>query len=315
MGRARGANALMALAFEETYGAAPASGFSTMSFVSSDLGTSQGLVADDQLGQGRDPLDPTQDVIDNGGNLTIPVGVEAFGLWLKLLMGAPTTTGTGPYVHSFESGASALPSASIEIGHPDVPFYEMHSGIMANELTLEMQRGKGSKLTASLGLLGQGSATGTSSDAGTPAAVSQERFSHFNGSVSRNNTAIGSVTMAKLTFSNQLEPVEVIRSDGKVLGFDPGVTAVTGELRVRFDSTTLLDQANAGTSCDLDLLWEISAGKSLAIAVPRIFIERPKLPVSGPNGIEQTYSFIAARQSNGDPMMTAALTNALASYA
>ncbi len=314
MGRARGANALMALAFESTYGTTPASGFSKMSFVSSDLGTMQGLVADDQLGQGRDPLDPTQDVIDNGGSLTLPVGVESFGLWLKLLMGAPTSAGAGPYTHTFESGASSLPSASIEIGHPEVPFYEMHSGIMANELTLEMQRGKGAKLTASMGLLGQGSATDTSSNAGTLTDVSKERFSHFNGSVSREDSTLGSVTMAKLTFSNQLEGIEAIRSDGKIGGFDPGVCAVTGELRVRFDSTTLLDQANAGSSCDLDLLWEIDANKSLAIAVPRIFIERPKLPVSGPNGIEQTYSFIAAKQSNGDPMMTAVLTNSRADY-
>jgi hypothetical protein len=314
MARARGANALMALAFESTYGTAPASGFSKMSFVSSDVGTSQGLVPDDQLGQGRDPSDPTQDVIDNGGSLTLPVGVEAFGIWLKLLMGAPTSAGAGPYTHTFTSGASALPSASIEIGHPEVPFYEMHSGVMANELTLEMQRGQGSLLTANLGLMGQGSATATSSSAGTLADVSQERFSHFNGAVSRNNSALGEITMAKLMFSNQLEPIEAIRADGKIGGFDPGVCAVTGELRVRFADTTLLDQANQGASCDLDLLWQIDANKSLAIAVPRIFIERPKLPVSGPNGIEQTYSFIAARQSNGDPMMTAVLTNSRADY-
>ena len=315
MGRARGANAIMALAFESTYGTAPATGFSQMNFVSSDLGTTQGLVEDDQLGKGRDPLDPTQDVIDNGGNVSIPVGVEAFGLWLRLLMGAPVSAGAGPYTHTFVSGATALPSASIEIGNPDVPFYEMHSGIMANELMLEMQRGKGAKLTASIGLMGQGSATDTSSNAGTLAEVSQERFSHFNGSVSRNNSTLGSVTMAKLTFSNNLEAIETIRADGKVGGFDPGQTAVTGELRVRFDSTTLLDQASGGTSCDLDLLWQIDAGKSLAIAIPRIFIERPKLSISGPNGIEQTYSFIAARQANGDPMMTAVLTNARETYA
>ena len=315
MGRARGANAIQALAFESTYGTAPASGFTTMNFVSSDLGTSQGLVADDQLGKGRDPLDPTQDVIENGGNMTLPVGVEGFGVWLKLLMGAPVTTGAGPYVHTFQSGAAALPSASIEIGHPEVPFYEMHSGVMASELSLEMQRGKGAKLTAGLGLMGQGSATGTSSNSGTPAELSDERFSHFNGSVSRNDSTLGAVTMAKLTYSNGLDPLEELRADGKIGGFDPGVASVTGELRVRFDSTTLLDQAAQGQACDLDLGWQIDAGKSLAIAIPRIFIERPKLPVNGPDGIEQTYRFIAARQSAGNPMMTAVLTNGHDSYA
>ena len=118
-----------------------------------------------------------------------------------------------------------------------------------------------------------------------------------------------------LTYSNNLDPVEAIRADGKIGGFDPGVGAVTGELRVRFDSTDLIDQATSGQNCDLDLLWQIDADKSLAIAIPRLFFQRPKLPVTGPNGIEQTFNFTAARQSNGDPMMTAVLTNSRASYA
>jgi hypothetical protein len=52
----------------------------------------------------------------------VPVDVINIGHWLRLLLGAPTTTGTTPnYTHSFGSGAATLPSQAIEVGYPDVP--------------------------------------------------------------------------------------------------------------------------------------------------------------------------------------------------
>ena len=59
MARARGANAVMAGAFETTYGTAPLSGFKKLPFVSAALGDEQGLIASDLLGYGREPLPPS----------------------------------------------------------------------------------------------------------------------------------------------------------------------------------------------------------------------------------------------------------------
>jgi len=53
MARAYGANAQLLAAFETTYGVAPASGFVRFPFVSSSLGSEQGLIDSDILGQGR----------------------------------------------------------------------------------------------------------------------------------------------------------------------------------------------------------------------------------------------------------------------
>ena len=56
MARAQGARAQMALAFETTYGTAPASGYTKMPFASTTLGAEQPLIDNELLGFGRDPL-------------------------------------------------------------------------------------------------------------------------------------------------------------------------------------------------------------------------------------------------------------------
>ena len=50
MARAQGARALMALAFETTYGTPPASGFTRMPFASTSLGAEQPLLNSELLG-------------------------------------------------------------------------------------------------------------------------------------------------------------------------------------------------------------------------------------------------------------------------
>lgn len=92
MGRARGANALLNLKFETVYGTPPSGDYQQLPFVSSNLGEEQQLLESDLLGLGREGLDPTLDVANNDGDLTVPVDNRAFGYWLMLLFGAPTTT-------------------------------------------------------------------------------------------------------------------------------------------------------------------------------------------------------------------------------
>ena len=60
MGRARGANAKLAGAFETTYGTVPGSGFLPLPFVSSTMGPEVGLIEDDLLGNGRENRDPKE---------------------------------------------------------------------------------------------------------------------------------------------------------------------------------------------------------------------------------------------------------------
>ena len=166
MARAQGARAQMALAFETVYGSPPVGGFTKMPFASTTLGAEQPLLNSELLGYGRDELAPIKDAVTADGDVVVPLDAEAFGFWLKAAFGAPTTTGTGPWTHEFQSGAWTLPSLSIETGMPEVPRYAMYSGCVLDQITWQMQRS--GLLTATARLVAQGETVGTTT---SPSAV------------------------------------------------------------------------------------------------------------------------------------------------
>lgn len=313
MARARGANAVMAAAFETTYGTPPVAGYKKLPFVSSALGDEQNLIASDLLGYGREPLPPSRDVVNNEGDVVVPVDLRNFGYWLKLLLGAPTTVdNSGVYTHTFVSGALTLPSMSIEVGMPEVPSYGMNFGVRANSMKIQLQRS--GLLNATMSLIAQGETKAGASAAGSPTEAAIERFSQFMGEIKRDGTSLGHIVSAELTYSNNLDKVEVIRPDGRIEDADPAVVAVSGTVNVRFADTVLLDQAVAGTACELSFGWAIGADKSLLFTLHEVYLPKPKQPISGPGGIQAAFAFQAAEDPALQKTMTVALENDVSTY-
>jgi len=122
MARARGANAILALAYAGSYGAVPATGFKKLPFVTCDLGDAQGLIESDVLGNGREPQTPGQDVINNEGTAQVPVDLRAFGYWLKLLFGAPTTAAGIAATGSLTFDAQPAEDSTITINGTEFTF-------------------------------------------------------------------------------------------------------------------------------------------------------------------------------------------------
>ncbi|MBD9529122.1 phage tail tube protein [Paracoccus sp. PAR01] len=312
MARAQGARSQLAAAFETVYGTPPATGFKRMPFAGSTLSAEQPLLSSELLGYGRDPLAPIKDAITSDGDLTIPIDAETFGVWLKAAFGSPTTTGTGPYVHDFETGNWTLPSLAIEVGMPEVPRFAMYSGVMLNQLSWTMQRS--GLLIASAALVAQGETIAITSQAGTIADLDLIRFGHFNGSIERNGTALGNVVSAQITYANNLDRIETIRNDGMIDGADPTIAALTGSIEVRFADTTLVQQAINGTPCELEFAYVLPGGQSLTITVHAVYLPRPRVEISGPSGVQATFDWQAALDPASGCMATITLTNDIASY-
>ena len=307
MARAQGARAQIALAFESTYGTPPASGFTRMPFASTTLGAEQPLLSSELLGYGRDPLAPIKDAVTADGDVVVPIDAEAFGFWLKAAFGDPITTGTGPYTHEFRSGSWTLPSMSLETGMPEVPRYAIYSGCVLDQLSWQLQRS--GLLTATARLVAQGETVGTVSSAGTPAPIDLRRFGHFNGAITRNGAALGNVVSAQISYANNLDRIETIRADGRIDGADPSIAALTGSIEVRFADSTLVTQALDGEACALEFSYALPSGESFTFTVHAVYLPRPRIEVSGPQGVQATFDWQAARDSTLGRMCTATLIN------
>lgn len=312
MARARGQNAKMALAFETAYGTPPVTGYKAMPFLSCQLGAEQGLIESDILGYGRYTQDPTYDVVTNDGDVVVPLDTRSFGYWLSLLLGAPTSGATGAlYQHSFESSAMVLPTASIEVGFPDIPKYSTHYGVGANTLQIQMQRS--GLASATIGLIGKGetvlantTAAGTPADFGPPL-----RFASASGSVTVDGLAVGEVVSANVNFSNGLDKDETIRPDGEINGIDAGMPSMSVSLTTKFADVTLYNKATSKTPVSIVLAWALG-NYIMKLEMGRLFLPRTKKPISGPGGIQSEFNAIGS--AGGRPLLIATLINDVVSY-
>ena len=313
MARAQGARAQMALAFETTYGTPPASGFTRMPFASATLGAEQPLLNSELLGYGRDPLAPIKDAVTADGNVVVPIDAQAFGFWLKAAFGDPTTTGTAaPYSHEFRSGGWTLPSFAIETGMPEIPRYAIYSGCVLDTLSWQMQRS--GLLTATASVVAQGETIAPASAAGTLAELGLQRFGHFNGAITRNGTALGNIVSAEITYANNLDRVETIRSDGRIDGADPSIAALTGRIEVRFADQVLVNQAINGDPCEMTFAYVLPSGETLTLTAHAVYLPRPRIEIAGPQGVQATFDWQAARDATLGRMCTVILVNSIEDY-
>ena len=310
MPRAIGANCRLLMIPEATYGTAPAGDWLRMPVLSCDLGAEQPLLDADVIGVGssRDPAAPFLDTVTVQGQAVVPVDLVNIGHWLRLLLGPPTTTGTSPnFIHSFGSGAAALPSNSIEIGYPDVPNYDLCTGVRAD--TLEIDFSPTGPATVTFGLMGQGSTRGASSSGGTPTSAAYTAFNKAQGAINRNGSALAQVTGARMTYANGMEMVRTIRADRKVEGVDPGIARATGQITARFADTTLLTQAQNNAPAEFAFGYTIDANRSLTFTLHEVYLALAKTPVEGPGGVEASFEFRAAYNATATRMMTVVLKN------
>lgn len=216
------------------------------------------------------------------------------------LVAAATSKGTisgaalagGTNKHVFASGAADLPSMAIETGLTEVPTYEMNYGARGNTLRIEMSR-RG-LLNATLGLVAKGAnAPAATSGAGTPTSLDTLRFAQATGSIEQDGVELGHVVSASINYSNNLDKVETIRSDGEIEDADPGMSTGGGNLTIRFADMALLDKATGRTPVAISAGWSFGAN-SLKFIYQRCMLPRPKRPITGPGGIQASFDFQAS---------------------
>ncbi len=165
--------------------------------------------------------------------------------------------------------------------------------------------------TATARLVAQGEAIGS---AGTPAAIELKRFSHFNGAISRNGAPLGNIVSAEITYANNLDRIETIRADGRIDGADSSIAALTGRIEVRFADQTLVTQVINGEACELAFGYALPSGESLTLTAHAVYLPRPRIEIAGPQGVQATFDWQAAREGTLGRMCTVTLVNDIEEY-
>ena len=119
---------------------------------------------------------------------------------------------------------------------------------------------------------------------------------------------------AEITYANNLDRIETIRSDGKIDGADPSIAALTGRVEVRFADQVLVNQAIAGDPCELEFGYALPSGESFTFTVHAVYLPRPRIEIAGPQGVQATFDWQAARDAGVGRMCTATLVNDIEEY-
>ncbi|MGL4963185.1 MAG: phage tail tube protein [Inquilinus sp.] len=209
-----------------------------------------------------------------------------------------TLVGGGLIRHVWHSGASVLPSMSLETEHRDLAlgdlrFYQ-RMGVGLN--TLQIDRDRAGSVRATLGLIGQSESRTAATAAGVPVQYPVDLYSQFQGSIRFDGEGTANLTGGNMAFGNNLDAVPVIDNDGMIGGLDPGATQLGFSLTGRLSTTRLKARADAGLASELQFGFRAPTnGAEVVFTAHQVQLPKPRYEIPGPGGIEVTWDARGSR--------------------
>lgn len=317
MAQQRGVTAKLMLGFESVEGTAPASGF-TLPIISESLAQSRNKTSSTVLTGDRNPRRPFSGNRQSTGSITVPVDSTALPYWLYAAFGAPTTTGSGPYVHEFKV-SSTQPSISLEKQFTDLgtAAYILYEGCKVQSASLNFTTD--GEFTMTFNVAGATQEVNSSAFDASPTAVSMSRINSLNNAVEEGGAALlatngmksGSINMDfGLDLSNY-----VIGNDGTLLGIPEGILSVTGNIVTKFESTALMTKALNDTESSLKWTATESATSIFEVEVPELEYADNATAIEGPQGLVLPLDFTGFYENDAEAsVIVFRITNSVASY-
>ncbi len=305
-----------------TYAAEPAAGdgpFVALPFLSFTAGSRAQLETVAELPSSRLPPELVDGLREASGELRVALDLETIGWHLTNLLGAPTTSGSGPYTHVWALGQTPPPFVAFEVGHRGLatPLYTRASGFVYQQMSIDSAKRGGSQ-DVRFGLLGGRTVKAAATLDADPverAAVQIARA--YQGTISIDGTAAASVVEFSARLSNGLAADQsLINGTPDPAAVDPvEPVSADGNLRVRFRDFTLYDAAKAGTLLRVDQVWSLSASRSLTLTWRNVRLGEETPRVEGAGVVEIGFPWRLAAPPAGQAPLTATLVNGRASYA
>jgi len=300
MPQQKGVTSQLVIGEESTFKTLASAGF-LMPFNSMNLKGSQAVNTPGTLTGTRNPAVPFRGNRDVGGTIVAPLDATAFWYWLQMMFGDPTTTGTGPYVHTFDIG-DTMPSYSIEAQYTDLStnLYYQYTGCKVNNWSMNL--GGDGELVSNIDVIGCVDTQATSPfDASPTSMISLDRLDNFEVSLEEGGGALSNALEVSFAVNFGLDPNNYVIGGSGVRGSLPeGIVGVSGNLKTLFEDDTLLDKAEAGTESSLVITVTQSASLKMIIEFNEIQYSRNSPDIPGPQGLLVDLNFQGYYDDHGD---------------
>ncbi len=315
MPMAKGYLSTLALDFETTFGVDPgAPNGLAMPINSFDVKANRNLNSAQTLTGNRNPVEPFAGNTVVNGSAVIPVDVLAMGYWLKAMFGAPTTTGTGTYTHTYKIGTSQ-PSLVLEKKFAtSTPTYAKLNGCKVSKFSMAV--GGDGELTANLDIEGANETVGTTAYDATLTAIAFTRFNNFQATLKEGGSTLANATEFSFDLDMGLDTeVFVIGGGGQRGDIPEGIVTVSGALKLLFENTTLLNKAINSTETSLELALT-NGTNVLRFTFPEVLLQMQTPGITGPKGVMLELPWTAYYGNDaGASAVKVELINSQASYA
>ncbi len=259
MAQVSGANIVVAVYDETAWGVDPDPAAGQLVYLSSlGLQAQQNRVDDPTITGGRGVRRSGRGNISIGGGMSMAIAPENCGRFLKHLIGAPTTTGAGPYVHTF------VPT--------DLPVGFVIEKDYTTEIASKVERFNGCRIasatfacpqegiqTVDYQVVGRKRTIGTAALDASLTDPGHDAFEGFDGILKIAGTQVGGIIAANFSISNNIDDtLYTFPASGDTAGLRyslaEGRAAISGTLETVFEDFTLVDLAAAGTETTIELL-------------------------------------------------------------
>lgn len=204
--------------------------------------------------------------VEISGDVGFELYQQGVGLWFRHMFGAVSTTGAGPYTHTFTPGDLTDDSFTLQIGKPDVsgtvqPF--TYAGCSITEWELAAKAGE--LVTLGVSIVGKSLATGTALATASFGTGSGTPFTFVHSSVTVGGSA-ANVKEITLKGTNGLaDDRRFIGSSAIAQPLEEELREYSGELVLEFESLTQMNYFRNAT--ENALVLAISAGASASVTI------------------------------------------------
>lgn len=231
-----------------------------------------------------------------GGDINFELQPEGLTTLFKHALGGVVTTGSGPYTHTIDGGASLPVGLTIEKGFTDIAQYFIYTGCRINSLSMTVpQEGL---ITGTFGVLAKDEAIDTSPlDAAVDYPtddpfVSYQCALYEAADVGSIGAALGVVTEFTFTVENNLKDDQFVIGSASRYNLPEGRRIITGSMTLFFENATYYNKFISNTQAAIKLVVT-SGTQSVTIWFPQIQYKggspTPQIADDGPITIQMPF--------------------------